>query len=83
MAEINRAAHQANYEHGVEKLKKALTVQQLHDITATAIAEGHGKRPCALMEVDGFTMAHPIVQAFSSEPYDGEMFWLLADEEGK
>ena len=40
------------------------------------------QRPVLLMEVkEGITYARKITQCFPSEPYDGKIIWILAEED--
>lgn len=77
--ELNEATHRENYER--ESSQKTLSARELHAKLAAIIAAGNGDRPVFLMEVDGLTHAVPIQDCFASEPYDGDLVWLIETEE--
>lgn len=77
---ITPEAHAANYER--ENKQKTLTASELLALIAEIVAKGHGERPVFIMECDGLTHAVPIAMCFASEPYDGDVVWIIPDDGG-
>jgi hypothetical protein len=82
---VARAAYQENYER--ESVQETLTACELHKLLAEVIAEGGGDRPVFIMsthstkwpDADGLTHSIPIRECFASQPYDGDIVWLLTE----
>lgn len=74
----NATQHRANYER--ESRQRTLSAIELHAQLAQIIAAGHGNRPVFIMDTDegdGLTHARPLAQVFASEPYDGDLVWII------
>lgn len=75
---IDESTHRANYER--ESKQKTLSAAELHKQLGAIIDAGLGDRPVFIMECDGLTHALPILSCFASEPYDGEVVWIIRPE---
>lgn len=72
------AAHAANYER--ESKQETMTVRQLMAALQELDDNGYGERPVFRMLTgtgDGLTHALAIVECFESQPYDGDVVWLI------
>jgi hypothetical protein len=78
---VSETKHRANYER--ESNQKTMTAIELHAKLGEIIAAGKGARPIFRMDCDrgdGLTHAEPIGDCIASEPYDGEIVWLLGTD---